>query len=486
MSHADESQTPIPTDTTPADAQAQPAQEKITYLTVLRNTNFRNLWLGQVVSQIGDYFAFLALTVVVSGFSDNAEETTFAVSGMMLSFTLPRLFFGLLAGVFVDRWDRRRTMLVSDFLRSGITLLMVPAVLSGNLWAIYALAFAMSTVGTLFNPAKGALIPELVPVEHLISANSLSQTTQMLAILIGPGLAGSTLWLVGAGNEWVAFVVDSASYLVSAVMIWLVRAPVRAVVQAAGEAAARGFGAVQQVWRELLVGLKALFFSRTMATLAVIFAFVMLGIGAINVLWVVWMKEHFGYVDTELAWRFSVLDIGFGAGMMVSSMVAGNIFSNVAPKWFLVVSLAGTGASLVAFGFMPDYLWLFADTVLMGVFVAPINTGIMTLMQIVVPNRQLGRVGGGFSTLGDTASVISVGGAGVAAATLGIPMVFAIAGALCLAMGIASWALIPSLTLKDKVPDEETLGETASSGGVSSEPVVLYSSESKELAERAG
>ena len=191
-------------------------------------------------------------------------------------------------------------------------------------------------------------------------------------------------------------------------------------------------------------------------------------------------------MDTELAWRFSVLDIGFGAGMMASSMVAGNIFSNVAPKWFLVVSLAGTGATLVAFGFMPDYLWLFADTVLMGVFVAPINTGIMTLMQIVVPNRQLGRVGGGFSTLGDTASVISVGGAGVAAATLGIPMVFAIAGALCLAMGIASWALIPSLTLKDKVPDEETPGETGGSGGVASEPVVLYSSESKELAERAG
>ena len=320
MSQADETQART-IDGSGAVDRTQPAGEKVTYLTVLRNANFRNLWLGQVVSQVGDYFAFLALTVVVSGFSDDAQATTYAVSGMMLAFTLPRLLFGLLAGVFVDRWDRRRTMLVSDFLRAGITLMMVPAVLSGNLWAMYALAFAMSAVGTLFNPAKGALIPELVPTEHLISANSLSQTTQMLAILIGPALAGTTLAVAGAGNEWVAFVVDSASYLVSAVMIWLVRAPVKAAAQAAGAAAARGLGAVRQVWQELLVGIKTLFLNRTMATLAVIFAFVMLGIGAINVLWVVWMKERFGFEGTELAWRFSVLDIGFGAGMIVSSMI---------------------------------------------------------------------------------------------------------------------------------------------------------------------
>ncbi|HET9495157.1 MAG TPA: MFS transporter, partial [Chloroflexia bacterium] len=120
MSHADEPQTPTPDHPGQADAQTQSAVQNVNYLTILRNANFRNLWLGQIVSQIGDYFAFLAMTVIVSGFSDDVEATTYAVSGMMLSFTLPRLLFGMLAGVFVDRWDRRRTMLVSDFLRSGI------------------------------------------------------------------------------------------------------------------------------------------------------------------------------------------------------------------------------------------------------------------------------------------------------------------------------------------------------------------------------
>jgi DHA3 family macrolide efflux protein-like MFS transporter len=480
MSQTDHVPTP---DSTAVEAQAQPPPEKVTYLTILRNANFRNLWLGQIVSQIGDYFAFLAMTVVVSGFSDNPDETTFAVSGMMLSFTLPRLLFGLIAGVFVDRWDRRRTMLVSDFLRSGITLLMIPAVLSGNLWLLYALGFAMSTVGTLFNPAKGALIPQLVPDEHLIAANSLSQTSQMLAILIGPALAGGTLGLVGTGNEWIAFIVDSASYLISAWTIWLVRAPVRSAVQAATAGAARGFGAVRGVWQELLVGLKALFLSRAMSTLAVIFAFVMLGIGAINVLWVVWLKSNFGYADAELAWRFSVLDIGFGAGMIASSLVAGNLFSNAAPKWFVVVSLLGVGATLVVFGYLPDYWWLFIDSVAMGVFVAPIHTGMMTLMQIVVPNRQLGRVGGGFSTLGDTASVLSITGAGPVAAVLGIPIVFALAGALCAAMGIASWMLLPGLTLKDKLPDEEGPTQPAEPAPT---PLTVYNVETGQFAERAG
>lgn len=107
-----------------------PKAEQITFLHILRNSGFRNLWLGQVVSQMGDYFAFLATMVIVSGFSTNQEQTTLAVSGMMIAFTLPRLLFGMLAGVFVDRWDRRRTMLVSDGMRALLTLLMIPAFLT--------------------------------------------------------------------------------------------------------------------------------------------------------------------------------------------------------------------------------------------------------------------------------------------------------------------------------------------------------------------
>src|SRR5215211_2265708 len=131
----------------------QASAERVNFLTILRNYNFRNLWIGQVISQMGDYFAFLAILVVVGSFSQNVGETTAQVSGVMIASTLPRLLFGVLAGVFVDRWDRRLTMIASDLIRPALTLAMIPAFLSKNLWMLYTLAFALSAVGTFFNPA---------------------------------------------------------------------------------------------------------------------------------------------------------------------------------------------------------------------------------------------------------------------------------------------------------------------------------------------
>src|SRR5947208_2227068 len=109
---------------TPAEegTNAEAGNDKPNFRTVLKSAGFRNLWLGQVISQVGDYFAFLATLVVVSAFSDDPQTITLSISGMLIAEALPRLLFGMVAGVFVDRWDRRRTMIASDMLRAGITL----------------------------------------------------------------------------------------------------------------------------------------------------------------------------------------------------------------------------------------------------------------------------------------------------------------------------------------------------------------------------
>jgi len=312
----------------------------------------------------------------------------------------------------------------------------------------------MSAIGTLFNPAKGALIPNLVPTEQLLSANSLSQTSQMLAILFGPALAGLTLKIAGPGNEWVAFIVDSTSFVISAIAIWFIRIPKHLSQPApATDPGQTRQSAIGRVWHELLVGLKALLLNRTMGTLTVIFTVVMLGIGAFNVLWVIYLKTQFGLEGPELAWRFAVIDVAFGAGMILASVVAGNFLARVAPKWFIVFALIGVGVGLIVFVLISDY-WVFvAANVLLGIFVAPVETGVGTLMQIVVPNNQLGRVGGGFATVSDSASVVSMGAAGAVGSLLGIPTVFVLAGILCAIMGFAAWALLPAVTLEDKVDD---------------------------------
>jgi MFS family permease len=445
---------PLPPNEAPEKAK------QITFLDVLRNGGFRNLWLGQVVSQMGDYFAFLAMMVIVSGFSTNQEQTTLAVSGMMIAFTLPRLLFGMLAGVFVDRWDRRRTMLVSDVIRAVLTLLMIPAFLTQSLLGMYVLGFVMSAIGTLFIPAKGALLPRLVPEEQLLSANSLSQTSQMLATLIGPALAGATFAVVGNGNQWIAFVIDSLSFVISAVAIWRVRVPVAPVAEAAAPPVATA-GAIRQVWEELLVGLRALVLNRIIATLAVVAGITMLGIGAVNVLWLVFLKERFGFVANELAWRVSIMDIVFSGGMILASVVIGNFLARIAPKWLIVASLLGVAGGVILFPMLPDYWTMVGCMALIGLFVAPLNTGTMTLLQLLVPNHQLGRVGAGLSTVSDATALISMSLAGVLGATLGIPTVFMLGGLLCLGGGILAWVTLPIVRAPDKpeAPEVEPQAE---------------------------
>ncbi|MEO5951208.1 MAG: MFS transporter, partial [Chloroflexia bacterium] len=367
----------------------------------------------------------------------------------------PRLLFGVLAGVFVDRWDRRITMLVSDLLRPALTLAMIPAFLSRNLWLMYALAFALSAVGTFFNPAKGALIPKMVPADQLMAANSLSQTSQTLAFVAGPALAGATFYLLGAGNEWMAFVLDAVSFVISAFAIWLIRMP-KEDTKPAVEVSTEG-SAVGRVVKELGVGLKALAFNKVIATLTVVFGVTMLGIGALNVLWVSFLKSEYGFTDSaELGLRFATIDIAFFSGMVLASVLVGNFMSNRPPKDFVVWGLIGAGVCTIPIGYLGNYWLIVVSMFVIGFTVAPINTGTMTLMQIVVPNHQLGRVGGGMGTVADTASLASMGLAGLLGAAIGIPLVFLLAGVLCAIAGLLALFGLPSVKLDDSPQQEPT------------------------------
>lgn len=434
--------------------ESSPATQNVNFFTILRNRNFRNLWFGQVVSQMGDYFAFLAIMVVVGSFSDDIATNTAQVSGVMIASALPRLLFGVLAGVFVDRWDRRLTMLASDLIRPALTLAMIPAFLTQNLWLMYALAFSTSAVGTFFNPAKGALIPKMVPTEHLTAANALSQTSMTVAFVLGPALAGATFYALGSGNEWIAFVLDASSFLISAVAIWLIRMP-KEDTRPAVESPTEG-SAVGRVVSELVVGLKALAFNKVIGTLSLVFGITMLGIGALNVLWVSFLKDKYSITESgELGWRFAVIDIAFFSGMVIASVLVGNFMSNRPPKDFIVWGLIVAGLSCIPIGYLPDYWLVVVAMFVCGFAVAPINTGTMTLMQIVVPNHQLGRVGGGMGTVSETASLTSMGLAGLLGSVIGIPTVFLLSGVLCTLAGVTALVGLPALTLKDTPQEVE-------------------------------
>src|SRR5262249_49707110 len=135
-----------------------------------------------------------------------------------------------------------------------------------------------------------------------------------------------------------AFIADSASFIISAIAIWLIAVPHEESLATDKSQLVTSLGPVRQVWQELMVGLKMLVLNRTVSTLTVISALTMLGVGAVNVLWVVFLKTKFGFEGSELAWRLGLLDIAFAVGMIIASVLVGNVLSHLAPKWFIAGS----------------------------------------------------------------------------------------------------------------------------------------------------
>ncbi len=137
---------------------------------LLRQRNFSLLWFGQLLSLVGDWVLLVALPFYVYDLTGSALLT----GVMWMVESLPRLLLGSLAGVFVDRWDRRRTMIVADLTRA---LILLPLLLVHShewLWVIYVVAFLESVISQFFAPAKGAIIPRLVSEKDLMAANSLN------------------------------------------------------------------------------------------------------------------------------------------------------------------------------------------------------------------------------------------------------------------------------------------------------------------------
>src|SRR4051812_655460 len=218
-------------------------------LAVLRQRNFALLWAGGLISMLGDWLLFIALPFYIYDLTGSALAT----GAMFIAETLPILLFGSIGGVFADRWDRKKTMIIADLLRAALLLLLLAVRSPEWLWAIYLVVFVQSSVGQFFNPAKGALIPQLVDEQLLMPANSLNSLSIELTRLIGAPLGGALMALTGLGS---VVALDCASFVVSALLIGLIAAP-RGGHAAPAAAPGTGVAALlASVWRDLVEGLR--------------------------------------------------------------------------------------------------------------------------------------------------------------------------------------------------------------------------------------
>ncbi len=189
-------------------------------LKLLRQRNFSLLWVGQFISIIGDWVLFIALPF----YTYSLTGSVLATGAMFIVSTLPRLVLGSVAGVFVDRWDRKRTMIVADVLRVLLILMLLFVRSRDWLWLIYVSAFLESVVSQFFNPAKSAIIPLLVGEKDLLAANSLNGLSDALTRLLGSALGGVLMGWLGFSS---VVLLDAGSFLFSALMIVLIVMPAR-------------------------------------------------------------------------------------------------------------------------------------------------------------------------------------------------------------------------------------------------------------------
>jgi MFS family permease len=191
------------------------------YVALLRrNRGFRQLWLGQVVSQMGDWFDTIALYTIILHLTGSGRD----VGLLMVARFVPSFVFGSLSGVVADRFSRRSIMIVSDLLRALVVLGFLFVRRADQLWIIYVLTVLQLALSTFFEPAKTAAIPSIVSDRELVSANAISSVTWSAMLTLGAAIGGIVTGWFGTD---VAFVLDSLTYLLSAALIASVRFPKR-------------------------------------------------------------------------------------------------------------------------------------------------------------------------------------------------------------------------------------------------------------------
>ncbi len=388
---------------------------------LLRIRDFRYLWLAQVGSDFGDNLTFLSLMILVQ----RLTGSTVALAGLMIAAALPALVLGALSGVYVDRFDRRRTMIVSDLLRGILILLLVFVRSEQMLPLLYAVVFAQATIATLFNPARGALLPLIVGGEQLLAANSVSQTSRVIFNVLGSAAAG--LLASFSSTMSVAFVVDALTFLMSAALISKIAVRARLTMDPQPARATT----------DLAAGFRFMLGSRPLKGVLVGAALAMLGFGAVNVLTVPLLIDDLRVSEAFLG----LIEAAQVVGMVVAGVLVAAMASRLRPTALVAGGLIGAGAAIALVAGVSDVWQMAGVALLVGFAMTPTQSGVSTLGQLLVEDRMRGRVGGALNALISGASILSMALAGVAAAAIGVRNVFVVAGAITVCGGVLAASL---------------------------------------------
>src|SRR5215216_3988278 len=363
--------------------------ESLTYTQLLRrNRSFRRLWTGQVISELGNWFNFIAALGLVRVISNAAPEVTTIVLVIRL---VPFTLFAPLAGAFVDRWSRRRVMIATDLLRVAVAL--GPLLVRGpqDLWIAYVCTALLSFFGTFFEAAKNAAVPNITGERDLLAGNALMFSSRYLWMALGSALGGTIAVYVGYRA---AFIINVLSFLVSAYSVWLVPEEKTRKEEVADESPK---GLFSGLWSDINEGWHYIVSHGSVATIVVVTILYSLGAGAMNLIAdrlgaLVFSGQNGLGQDTAVAAIYFAVGIGLFLGMMIARQVGSYLESRSRTVVFIGCSLLLQGIFFAVAGVMPTLLWCCVMVVISRVFLGAELAVQETLLMRLVPDDLRGRV----------------------------------------------------------------------------------------------
>jgi predicted MFS family arabinose efflux permease len=421
------------------------------------NRNYRYTWIGQVVSEIGDHFNnvavfSLALAVTKSGL---------IVSGIMLARAIPAVLAGPLAGVVLDRTDRKRIMIASDLVRAVFAAGFILAVSHPRPWLLYLFSGLLMFASPFFTSGRSSILPTIASDEELHTANSITQTTQWTTLTIGAFLAGAAV--VGFGYRW-AFALNSLSFLFSALCISRLRAPggtFRAPRKALTEAE------VVRPWHEYTEGLRYMRATPLILGIAVINIGWATGGGAAQILFSVFGEIVFHKGAAGIGQIWSSAGIGLLAGGIL-----GHWFGKRATfrgyKRAITICYVVHGSAYVIFSQMRQY-WL--ALIFIAVSRAAVGvSSVLNMSQLLknVSDEYRGRVFATIESVVWAVMLLSMTAAGIASETVSPRTIGAWSGVLSSTTALA-WGF---LNLTGRLPEPKPEGVEPNAIEVHGEPTV--------------
>jgi MFS transporter, DHA3 family, macrolide efflux protein len=391
---------------------------------VLRISMMRRLWYAQIISVFGD---FLALFAVISILTFKLHANAQQITGVQISYMLPIAVLGIMAGVFVDRWPLKPTMVSSDSIRAVLVLLLLFA---RQPWHFYAVLAAISVVSSFFSPAQGVAIRSAVPLHGLRSANALMQQVMFGMRIVGPAIAAFMVASFGAVS---CYVLDSASFVGSALIIFSVpflKASSAPSPSAPPSPNAEGHSALGRVWLDMKQGINFIIHHAALLFVILAMAAGMFVIGCFGPLIAVYVRDSL-HASTKF---FGVSSAMIGLGMLLG--INGlNAFGKKLSNTVLVYSgLFGMTIGLCILTVLPHLWSTIVGNLIIGFSVAGIIVPAQTLFQQATPPELMGRVGSTFMSIIFTAQILGLIASGILAKHTGVRHVFALCAILLIVL----------------------------------------------------